>query len=147
MLKLENLRFLIVDDVLPTRRVIKRLLTALGVALDDIIEMSSVEEAIEWLQYGTSPCDLIISDFHLGEKKGLDILEFVRNHVALRSLPFLMITNDLQRDDLFKAKDLGVSSYLLKPLSIDNVYEHVKEALQVEAHRLSVETEEKESKR
>jgi CheY-like chemotaxis protein len=133
---LENYTYLIVDDVLQTRRVVKRILCIVGVSVEQVVEKGSGAEAIEWLrEEKPTPGTIIISDFHLGEIKGLDVLEYARSHPAYRSAPFLMITNDIHMEDLVRAKEMGVSSYLLKPLSLENIVEHVYEAIAVEEKR------------
>lgn len=122
-----GLRFLIVDDVKATRNVIKRILFSLNVEFNCLFSAESVLEAQTILD--ENDVDVIICDLNLGDGKGIDLLRYVRASPRLMSTPFILITNDPIKDEIVIARQLGVSSFLLKPLSIDNVSEHVSKAI------------------
>jgi CheY-like chemotaxis protein len=122
-----GLRFLIIDDVRATRNVLRRILFSLNVEFENLLAVNSLEEA--YVSLGTEDFDVILCDLNLSDGKGLELLQFIREHPDLKYTPFVMITNDPIRDELQKARELGVSSILLKPLSIDNVSEHVSKAI------------------
>lgn len=123
---LQDLRTLVIDDVSAPRRILKRLLNSLGVSsVDDAANGTEAVEKIESTQY-----QLIISDFHLGDMTGLEILIKARSNSAYENVPFVMVTSDVDKDDLIRSKKAGVSGFLLKPFTLDSLSDILYEAFE-----------------
>jgi len=58
--------------------------------------------------------DVIFLDVKLPKLTGHEVLEWIRSHQALKSIPVVMVTNSLQDADVNRAYELGVTSYLRK---------------------------------
>jgi CheY-like chemotaxis protein len=50
---------------------------------------------------------------------GLDILQWIREQPALRKLIVIVLSASAQVDDVERAYDLGVNSFLVKPTSVE----------------------------
>ena len=83
------------------------------------------EEAIQYLQ-GHPPYDdrvrhpfpaLMLLDLKLPRSSGFEVLTWVRNHPRIRYLPVIALTASRNEDDLIRAYDLCINSYLVKPLA------------------------------
>jgi CheY-like chemotaxis protein len=61
------------------------------------------------------PC-LVLLDLKLPKRSGLEVLEWLRQQPVLRRLPVIALTSSGQRNDIDRAYDLGVNSYLVKPV-------------------------------
>jgi CheY-like chemotaxis protein len=80
------------------------------------------EAAIDYLagtrQYADREChplpDLLFLDINLPKLSGLAVLEWLRSQSDFRALPVIMLTNSNERNDLERAYQLDVASYLLK---------------------------------
>ncbi|MCB0324841.1 MAG: response regulator [Bdellovibrionales bacterium] len=73
--------------------------------------------------------DLVFCDFHLGDMKGVEVLRnFRQKHGPTK--PFIMITSDVTKEELNEALNAGVSSYLLKPFTIEQVEGNIQLALE-----------------
>ena len=92
------------------------------------------EEAIEYLA-GQGPYrnrdryplpTLIILDFHGAGLSGLEVLGWIRQHDRLRHLPVIMLTANLNPEDIKGAYGLQANSYLIKPGNFDELVEMVK---------------------
>lgn len=70
--------------------------------------------------------DMILLDLKLPKKSGLELLEWVDNQPKIRRIPIVILTSSRENEDVNKAYDLGVNSYLLKPVSFDNLLEMMK---------------------
>ena len=69
---------------------------------------------------------LILLDLKLPRKSGLEVLEWVRSQPVLKRIPIVVLTSSKQSSDLERAYDLGVNSYLVKPVAFDDLLEMIK---------------------
>jgi len=114
-LLLGSRRVLVVDDEHYTRKVIRTLLTTIGVKV--IQEAADGQAGLDAIR--TFAPDIVLCDW---EMPGLDGPGFVR---AVRSpdtfphpdLPIIMLTAHGERSRVIEAARLGVHEYLLKPVS------------------------------
>jgi two-component system response regulator VicR len=81
--------------------------------------LGDVPEAIEYLQ-GARP-DLVITDFHLPTRSGVEIVSYIRTTSALRDIPVIGIS----MDDMLKreAQERGVDVFMIKPIEITELYD------------------------
>jgi len=85
------------------------------------------EEALEYLlgkgEYqdrGTYPLpELILLDLKLPGIHGLDVLKQIKTHPKLKRIPVIILTSSAEERDRALGYDLGVNSYLVKPISFE----------------------------
>ena len=58
--------------------------------------------------------DLVFLDLNLPKCDGLQVLEWIRSHPEMKSLPVVILTGSTQMADVNRAYELGVTSYLRK---------------------------------
>jgi DNA-binding response OmpR family regulator len=96
--------------------------------------LRSSEEAIAYLT-GEGPYHdrdrhplptLVILDFHGPGMSGLEVLGWIRQRDRLRHLPVIMLTANLNPEDIKGAYGLQANSYLIKPGNFDELVEMVK---------------------
>ena len=78
---------------------------------------------------GTNRSISAIVDYHMPGMNGLELAEAIRDRQEFATLPLVMHVSDLQRDDTRRAKSLGITSYLYKPLSRRRLMESLATAL------------------
>lgn len=117
MAKFSNARILVVDDQKSMRGMARYCLTEIGVGAVDSEE--SAEAALQRLK--TVKYDLIISDWNMDGMSGLDFLKAVRSNPVLARTPFIMATSERSKELIVAAKQAGVSHYIVKPFSIEEV--------------------------
>src|SRR6185436_16500274 len=59
----------------------------------------------------------VLLDLKIPLMSGLEVLEWIRKNSLLRELPVYVLTSSEQPDDVRRAKELGISEYLVKPNS------------------------------
>ncbi len=69
---------------------------------------------------------LVLLDIKLPRKSGLEVLEWIRKHPDLKSLPVLMLTSSSESNDLDRAYALGANSYLVKTVDLPAMREIVR---------------------
>lgn len=72
-------------------------------------------EALDVLRRQAIPPDLILSDIMMPHMDGIELLEAVRRESRWLSIPVIYLTARGQRDDILRAKQMGVDDYIIKP--------------------------------
>lgn len=86
----------------------------------DVVEDG--EQALDYLlgQEGNPPSRplprLVLLDLRLPKINGIQVLQALRNHPRTRNLVVVVMTGSLEDSDLNACYDLGVNSYVVKPL-------------------------------
>lgn len=71
---------------------------------------------------------VIFLDLKLPKVDGLEVLRAIKDDPAARLIPIVVLTSSLEEQDLLRCYELGVNSYLAKPVEFDNFVEAVAEA-------------------
>jgi two-component system chemotaxis response regulator CheY len=111
-------RILIADDMPTIRELLKSQLKAMG--FKSIVEAADGEVALNILITSVSkgaPIELVISDWNMPKLSGLDFLKQVRASNDWKTLPFLLLTSESERDQVTEAILAGVSQYIVKPFA------------------------------
>ena len=93
-----------------------------------IIQVSDGEEAIAYLsrkgqykdQKTYSIPTLILLDLKLPRRSGLEVLAWIRQQPVLKRLLVVILTSSQESSDLDRAYDIGINSYLLKPVNFQD---------------------------
>jgi two-component system, chemotaxis family, chemotaxis protein CheY len=107
------MQILIIDDSRTFRYSMIKLLNELGYS--DIYASEGPDEAEKILL--TEKYDLILCDWHMPGKTGLDLLKYIRSTPELFKIPFIMITVEKQKSMILDALKVGVQSFLFKPVT------------------------------
>ena len=70
---------------------------------------------------------LILLDLKLPKVSGLEILKFVKGHPAMRNIPVVVLTSSREDRDIVESYQLGVNSYIVKPVTFEQVIESVRQ--------------------
>ncbi|CAN5742638.1 hypothetical protein BH11MYX3_BH11MYX3_05790 [soil metagenome] len=101
---------LVVDDDEQMRRVCARVLAHEGW---EVTQASHGKAAIASVLEASEPFDVVVSDVHMPEIDGFQLVAAVRKHDD--DLPVLLMTGDPSLDGAVRAIDTGAVSYLSKP--------------------------------
>lgn len=122
----KDTKVLIADDAAFIRNLVKKSLEVIGIT--QIKEAKDGRQALAALQ--TANYDLVISDLHMPEMDGIELLREVRADERMWRMPFLMLTSDMDAENVKVAVELDVSGYLAKPFRGDPLIDKVTEILQ-----------------
>ncbi len=70
---------------------------------------------------------LVLLDLKLPKVDGLEVLRKVKSDPRTKSIPVVVMTSSKEEQDLVKSYELGVNSYLQKPVDFDQFRETVKQ--------------------
>jgi putative two-component system response regulator len=117
---------LVIDDDEQIRNLILHLLRPMGHLL---VEASSAEEAHDKLQ-GSSP-DLVLLDMQLPGRSGHELLAEIRADPRTRLIPVVMITGAATHERKLKAIEAGVTDFIAKPFSPEELVARVRALLEL----------------
>lgn len=68
---------------------------------------------------------MILLDLKLPRRSGLEVLEWIRNQPVIKRIPVVILTSSKENADVNTAYDIGVNSYLLKPVNYNALNEMI----------------------
>lgn len=70
--------------------------------------------------------NLILLDLNMPRKSGLEALREIKADVDLRRIPVIVLTTSKAEEDILRSYDLGVNSFIVKPVTFDSLVTLVK---------------------
>jgi CheY-like chemotaxis protein len=95
----------------------------------DIVEDG--EQLLDYLHQrgafvGARRPDLILLDLNMPRKDGREALQEMKNDPVLRRIPVVVMTTSAAEEDVLRSYDLGVSSYIQKPVTFKKLVDVVE---------------------
>jgi two-component system chemotaxis response regulator CheY len=116
-----SMNILIVDDFSTMRRIVRNILKQLGYS--NVFEADDGTSAVEILK--KEKIQFIISDWNMPQMPGIELLKTVRSTEEWKSLPFLMVTAEGQKENVLEAVKYKVSQYIVKPFTPELLMEKI----------------------
>ncbi|HKK56464.1 response regulator [Marinobacter sp.] len=105
---------MMIADLLET--VVSGLYPGLEVQIFDQVDKATAA----WL---AGPADLVITDWNLPDGSGLTLVKAVRD--TSEAVPVVVVTARSDRNSILTAASLGISSYIIKPFSVELLHERL----------------------
>lgn len=111
-------------------------LTLLALAKNRIAnDVAVARDGVEALEYlhgreGSAPSPLpavVLLDLNMPRLNGVDVLRAIRGHERTRTLPVVVLTSSQHERDLVETYQLGVNSYVVKPVDFDQFLEAARQ--------------------
>lgn len=95
---------------------------------NSIVWVKDGEEAIHYLfgegEYSKRNINnkpkIVLLDLKLPKIDGIEVLQKIRSNQLTKKLPVVMLTSSNEEKDIVKSYDLGVNSYVVKPLDFND---------------------------
>ena len=92
------------------------------------------EEALQFIAAHATADDatiplLVLLDLRLPKVDGIEVLREARQHPVWKQVPFVVVTTSRENSDIRRAYELGVNSYVVKPVdfaAFANVVKQIK---------------------
>ena len=122
-------QILAVDDSKMIRLIESRALEGAG------FQVETAENGVMALEKAlANPPDLILLDINMPEMDGWEVLRRVRSSPALRETLVVILSSNVQQADVQYAQTLGVHSYLMKPVTDEQLVAHLRATLNPKAY-------------
>ncbi|MEM8831690.1 MAG: response regulator [Cyanobacteria bacterium P01_G01_bin.19] len=118
---------LVAEDSVATRKMLDRILTSVGY---QVIVCRDGQEALEQVNQYKGKIDLILSDVEMPRLNGFELLAKVRAKPAFKKTPIVMATSRTGDRHKDKAKQLGATDYLGKPVQPQQLIDTVAALLE-----------------
>lgn len=118
-------KILVIEDSPSVLKLLKFVLEAEGFTV--ATAMNGVE-IMEQLRTGPLP-DLVLLDVVLPDVDGFHVLNRIRHHPVLKSLPVMMLTSMSTREAVLKGLEGGANGYITKPFDIEVLIRAVRVGL------------------
>jgi CheY-like chemotaxis protein len=69
---------------------------------------------------------IILLDLNMPRKDGREALKEIKTDTILRRIPVVVLTTSKAEEDIFRTYNLGVNSYITKPVSFESLVEVMK---------------------
>ncbi|WP_338806437.1 response regulator [Pseudomonas chlororaphis] len=117
---------LVVDDASFIRDLVKKCLRNYfpGIKIEDAINGRKAQALL-----AREAFDLVLCDWEMPEMSGLELLTWCRGQESMKSMPFIMVTSRGDKENVVQAIQAGVSGYVSKPFTNEQLLTKVKQAL------------------
>lgn len=127
-----SFRILVVDDASFVRDTVKRNLRPL-IPDAEFFDAQDGRRAIAAMK--TKKIQLVLSDWEMPEMGGDEFLAWIREQPDFEKVPFIMITSRGDRDNVMQAVQAGVSDYMTKPFTPEELQRKVAKQLKRVGYR------------
>ncbi|AZC40832.1 response regulator [Pseudomonas chlororaphis] len=117
---------LVVDDASFIRDLVKKCLRNYfpGIKIEDAINGRKAQALL-----AREAFDLVLCDWEMPEMSGLELLTWCRGQEGMKAMPFIMVTSRGDKENVVQAIQAGVSGYVSKPFTNEQLLTKVKQAL------------------
>jgi len=96
-----------------------------GMICNELNIVGDGEEALDYLykrsEYiNASRPDIILLDLNMPKKTGQEVLAEIKNDPELKSIPVVVLTTSMAKEDMIKTYDLHANCYIQKPMNLEH---------------------------
>ena len=111
-----DVRVLVVDDNATNRQILVEILDHWAMRPTAVDGGWAALAKLWRAQSEGAPFPLLLVDAHMPEMDGFDLVERIRRNPDLSGVAIMMLSSSSQSSDLARCKQLGISTYLTKPI-------------------------------
>lgn len=132
--KHNEVEILLVEDNLSDAELVTRALRKVNLA-NNLVHVKDGEEALDFIfaegQYKDREMKnvprVILLDIKMPKVDGIEVLRRVKSDPFTKSIPVVIMTSSKEELDIVKSYELGVNSYVVKPVSFNSFSKAVSE--------------------
>ncbi len=121
-----SLTILVVDDEADIREMLLLILENAGM---QGIAVATAEDAQKLLENTT--VDLLVLDWMLPGISGVELTRRLKSDQRYNTLPIILLTARVEKEDRIRAFEVGVNDYITKPFSPKDLLTRIKSAINI----------------
>jgi ABC-type nitrate/sulfonate/bicarbonate transport system substrate-binding protein len=127
-----NIKIVVADDSGTMRVMFKQILKKAG--FENIVMAVDGDDGIEKVKQENP--DLVISDWNMPQKDGLEFLQWLRSQKEYKDLPFIMATAQADKGQQLAIMEAGGSGHVPKPFDAEQIKAGFEKALNPKAKKV-----------
>lgn len=132
--EIHNIEIILVEDSIEDANLVIRSLKKNNLG-NSIIHLKDGAEALDFIfakgEYASRKIEdkpkLILLDLKMPKVDGLQVLRTLKADARTKTIPVVIMTSSREDRDLLESYELGVNSYVVKPVSFENFAQAVAE--------------------
>ncbi len=128
----DPIAILMADDDMDDQMLAREALVEARLA-NDLYFVKDGEELLDYLhnrgEYAEQPVPrpgLVLLDLNMPKKDGRQALKEIKEDANLRRIPIVVLTTSVAEEDILRTYDLGVNSFITKPVTFEGLVEVMK---------------------
>ena len=126
-----RIHVLVVDDNATNRMILDEMLSNWQMNVTSVAGVDAALEQLRAARASDAPFELVLSDVNMPGRDGFDLAAELQVDEQLADAVILMLTSAKRPGEVQRSRDLGVSSYLHKPVKQSELYDAIVAALGV----------------
>jgi CheY-like chemotaxis protein len=137
---LADVPVLIVDDNVVNRRIFQEQLTRWHMRPTAVDSAKAALEALGKASAAGTPYALVLLDANMPEQDGFSVAEEMSRRPELTNAAIMMLTSSGEHGDVGRCRDLGIGSFLVKPIRQGDLLEAIARVLEQKAPAVAAAT-------
>ncbi|MCS7471429.1 response regulator [Stieleria sp. ICT_E10.1] len=122
---LQDARVLIVDDLATSLMILEEMVRGWGMRPTSVSNAERAITALKEAQTGDDSFRLLLTDVHMPNRSGFDLVSEIRSDPTLKDLPVIACTAYDQPGDHQRWNELNIHRYLMKPVKETELFDAV----------------------
>ena len=119
-----------VDDNTTNRLLLRETLESWGASVKEAEDGNSGLAELKNAQKRNMPIELALIDCHMPDIDGFMAAKCIKNDPDLTDTIILMLTSDNQKDQVVKARSMGITEYIIKPIKRSDLFNTINRTLE-----------------
>ena len=111
----------LIDDSKVMRSIIRKSILMSGYKIAEILEATDGSEGLKLVTDNRAILDLIITDIHMPQMSGLEMLKSFQETDGSEKVPVILISSDSSVGTRNQWKDFGVRGFIAKPFDHQDI--------------------------
>lgn len=126
----KQVKVLVVESSVPMFKLVKGVLNMFGVSESNVFAAYTPEEAFE--AFRKHRHDLVIADWLQNPDRGIHLSKMLRTHKETPNayVPIIMTAGSGHLSRVLRARDAGISEYLVKPFSAKSLADRISRVIE-----------------
>jgi PAS domain S-box-containing protein len=134
---LKGMPVLVVDDNATNRLLLNEILESWRMVPTTVEDGPQALEALSRAAQAGTPYSFVLLDVRMPGMDGFTVAEQIRHHPGYAQSTIMMITSEGQRGDAARCREIGISSYLTKPITPSDLFDAIMTTLGKSSTKIS----------
>ncbi len=135
--KLRGMPALVVDDNPTNRFLLDEMLQSWGMAPFVVEDGPQALDELARAAGAGTPYALVLLDVRMPGMDGFAVAEYIYRHPEYARSTIMMLTSEGQRGDALRCKEIGIASYLTKPITQSDLFDAIMTTLGMGAEKIT----------